>query len=47
VVHAPRGAWPTSCYPDYPIGGGEFLRYVDYCNAGRFNDYVAEFLAMP
>lgn len=45
VVHAPRGAWPTSCYPDYPIGGGEFLRYIDFCNAGRFDDYLAEFLS--
>jgi glutaconate CoA-transferase, subunit A len=42
IVHAPQGAWPTSCYPDYPLAGGEFLRYIDYCNAGRFNEYVDE-----
>lgn len=43
IVEAPRGAWPTSCYPLYPIGGGEFMRYVDACNAGEFEAYIAEF----
>src|SRR5690606_41548914 len=38
IVHAPQGAWPTSCYPAYPVGGGEFMRYVDMCNAGKFED---------
>lgn len=41
IVHAPRGAFPTSCYPDYPVSGGEFLRYIDACNAGQFEVYVA------
>lgn len=41
LVLAPRGAYPTSCYPDYPIGGGEILRYIDACNAGAFESYVA------
>lgn len=44
LVHAPKGAWPTSCYPDYPIAGGEFMRYVDACNEGRFGDYLTELL---
>jgi len=44
LVQAPRGAWPTSCYPDYPVGGGEFIRYVDACNNGRFEEYLREFL---
>lgn len=44
IVHAPRGAWPTSCYPDYPVGGGELMRYVDMCNAGKFDEYLAEIL---
>ncbi len=43
VVHAPHGAWPTSCYPLYPVGGGELLRYIDACNGGRFEEYVREF----
>ncbi|MBL8156396.1 MAG: CoA transferase subunit A [Anaerolineae bacterium] len=45
LVHAPRGAWPTSCYPDYPVGGGEFLRYVDACNAGKFDAYLDAYLS--
>lgn len=45
IAEAPRGAYPTSCYPDYPLGGGEFLRYVDACNAGEFDAYLAEFIA--
>jgi glutaconate CoA-transferase subunit A len=44
VVHAPRGAWPTSCYPLYPIDGEEILRYIAACNAGEFEAYVNAFL---
>ncbi len=44
LVHLPRGAYPTSCYPLYPVGGGEFMRYVDLCSAGKFDDYLAEFI---
>ena len=44
VVHSPRGAWPTSCYPLYPIAGGELLRYIEACNAGRFDEYLADLL---
>jgi glutaconate CoA-transferase subunit A len=44
IAHVPRGAWPTSCYPDYPVAGGEILRYVDACNGGRFEAYLAELL---
>jgi len=44
LVHVPHGAYPTSCYPLYPIGGGEFMRYVDACNAGKFDEYVGEFV---
>jgi glutaconate CoA-transferase subunit A len=40
VVHAPCGAWPTSCHPLYPVGGGEVLRYIDACNAGQFEKYL-------
>lgn len=42
LVHAPHGAYPTSCYPLYPLGGGEFMRYVDACNAGKFDEYVRQ-----
>jgi glutaconate CoA-transferase subunit A len=40
VVSLPHGAWPTSCYPLYPIDGEEILRYIEACNAGQFSDYV-------
>jgi glutaconate CoA-transferase subunit A len=42
VVHAPRGAWPTSCYPHYPVAGGELLRYIDACSSGQFKEYVRQ-----
>ncbi len=44
IVHAPRGAYPTSCYPDYPIAGGEIMRYTDACSAGQFEDYLDRFV---
>jgi glutaconate CoA-transferase, subunit A len=42
VVYAPQGAWPTSCYPYYPLSGGEILRYIEACIKGQFNDYIAD-----
>ncbi|MBN1563951.1 MAG: CoA transferase subunit A [Anaerolineae bacterium] len=41
VVQTPRGAWPTSCYPHYPIGGGELLRYSDACANDQFAAYLS------
>jgi glutaconate CoA-transferase subunit A len=29
VVHAPRGAYPTSCHPLYPLDGEALLEYTD------------------
>jgi glutaconate CoA-transferase, subunit A len=40
VVHQPRGAWPTSCYPLYPLDGEEILRYIGACNNGDFAGYM-------
>ncbi len=40
VVETPRGAQPSSCYPQYPIAGGELLRYVEMCAEGRFEAYL-------
>lgn len=40
VVALPRGAWPTSCYPLYPIDGLEILRYIGACNSGAFAEYL-------
>jgi glutaconate CoA-transferase, subunit A len=43
VVHAPYGAWPTSCHPRYPVAGGELLRYLEACHAGEFDAYLQSF----
>jgi len=45
IIEAPRGAYPTSCHPLYPVGGGELLRYVDSCNSGGFEAYLADWLS--
>jgi glutaconate CoA-transferase subunit A len=44
VVHAPGGAWPTSCYPFYAVDGREIMRYSESCPDG-FGDYLESFLA--
>jgi hypothetical protein len=41
LAPAPRGAWPTSCYPLYPLDGAELMAYVEACNAGEFTAYLA------
>lgn len=41
VVHVPRGAWPTSCYPHYHLDGEEILRYIDACAGNQFANYSA------
>ena len=28
IVHCPRGAWPTSCHPEYPFDGQALLEYM-------------------
>lgn len=40
VVPLPNGAWPTSCYPRYPLDGEEILRYIAACNAGELEAYL-------
>ena len=45
VVEMPGGAWPTSCYPEYPLDGGELLDYVEACSLGEFDAYLDRFLA--
>ncbi|MBV6434948.1 MAG: CoA-transferase [Phototrophicaceae bacterium] len=41
---APRGAWPTSCYPRYTLDGEALMAYVDACNAGEFDVYVEQLI---
>jgi glutaconate CoA-transferase subunit A len=44
LVPAPQGAWPTSCYPLYPMAGNELAAYVEACAAGKFTDYLQAWL---
>ncbi len=44
VVEAPRGAWPTSCYPLYPLDGTEILRYSEMCPDG-FEEYLKQMVS--
>lgn len=47
VVSAPHGAWPTSCFPAYPIDGETILDYINACNAGQFWNFVSEAWTTP
>ena len=52
VVHAPKGALPTSVYPDYPLDEVEMRNYLELCSspsglqryldATAFNDHGGE-----
>jgi glutaconate CoA-transferase subunit A len=44
VVEVPRGAVPTSCWPDYPLDSAEILHYVEACTSGEFEAYLSAFL---
>lgn len=43
VVEVPGGAWPTSCYPLYPVDGEELLAYLEQAGTGRFAPYLEGF----
>ena len=44
VVHAPRGAIPTSCHPYYSIDGEKLLAYVEQVSdPASFDTFVAGF----
>jgi len=45
VVHVPGGAWPTSCYPLYPVDGDELLAYLEQAGSGHFCLYLEAFKA--
>lgn len=36
VVEAPRGAWPTSCHPNYPFDGMAILDYTNTVGSDRY-----------
>lgn len=47
VVAAPKGAWPTSCYPLYALDGEAILRYISSCSEGAFESYVQSLTPSP
>jgi glutaconate CoA-transferase, subunit A len=45
VIHAPRGAQPTSCHPIYALDGHAILDYTERVNdPATFNAYLEDFL---
>lgn len=45
VVPLPAGAWPTSCYPRYPVDGEALLNYLAACGADQFDAHLERLLA--
>lgn len=41
VVECPRGAWPTSCHPEYLPDFALFADYMQACEEGRFAEFCA------
>lgn len=45
VVHLPRGAWPTSCHPYYPLDGEAILDYTSrVVDPDSFQRYLSDLL---
>ena len=44
IAEAPSGAAPTSCYPLYQLDGETILRYTEACSAGRFAQFLSDFM---
>jgi len=42
VVHAPRGAWPTSCHPSYPLDGLATLQYTELATTAGYAQLLCE-----
>jgi glutaconate CoA-transferase subunit A len=40
VCEASKGAWPTSCYPNYPLDGQEFLKYVELAGTEDYDELI-------
>ena len=40
VCEVPKGAWPTSCYPNYPLDGQEFLNYVELAGTEGYDGLI-------
>lgn len=47
IVHAPRGAVPSSCHPLYPLDGDTILRYVEeVSDPPSFHQFVQSWLEL-
>lgn len=47
VVHAPRGAAPTSCHPHYALDGAALMDYTDrVSDPGSFDAYLDDWLSL-
>ena len=44
VVAAPRGAWPSSCHPDYRADLGLLMDYAEACREQGFDAFLCDFL---
>lgn len=44
VVELPNGAYPSSCYPNYPIDVEHFIEYLDLCKQDRFDEYLQKYV---
>lgn len=44
VVELPKGAHPTSCYPNYPIDVEHIIEYMELCEENRFGDYLQRYV---
>ncbi len=42
VVHAPSGAWPTSCHPLYPLDGLALLAYIESAGTDSYKSLIGE-----
>jgi glutaconate CoA-transferase subunit A len=45
VVEAPKGAWPTSCHPLYPLDGMATLNYTETAGKDEHQEMLAEWCA--
>ncbi|HSR48242.1 MAG TPA: CoA-transferase [Anaerolineales bacterium] len=47
VVETPRGAWPTSCYPQYPLDGRSILAYQEAAGTPALDALLASWANAP
>ena len=44
VVELPKGAWPSSCHPLYPLDGLAILEYTEKAGTEEYDDLIASWL---